>query len=83
METIDYLHSVAALTFFLAAIDKLRRTQQEHFYTRIIAAIWFTATVVYHDMPVLVVRVISNCVIIAIPMTELASPKFINWWRKK
>jgi hypothetical protein len=83
MELIDILHSIAAIVFFLAALDKLKHTKQEHFYTRIIAAAWFLFTVIYHDMPVLLVRVVSNCVIIAIPMTEIASPKFTKYWRRK
>ena len=83
MQLIDFLHGIAAVAFFFAALDKLRHTKQEHFYTRIIAAAWFTLTVFYHDMPILLVRVISNCVIIAIPMTEIVSPKFANWWRNK
>ena len=80
---IDVLHGIAAVVFFFAALDKLRHTKQEHFYTRIIAAAWFTLTVVDPDMNILLVRVISNCVIIAIPMTEIASPKFTKYWRRK
>ena len=83
MQLIDVLHSIAAIVFFLAALDKLKHTKQEHFYTRIIAAAWFLFTVIYHDMPVLLVRVVSNCVIIAIPMTELVSPILANYWRRK
>ena len=83
MQLIDILHGIAAVVFFFAALDKLRHTKQEHFYTRIIAAAWFTLTVVDPDMNILLVRVISNCVIIAIPMTEIASPKFTKYWRRK
>ena len=83
MQLIDVLHGIAAAVFFFAALDKLRHTKQEHFYTRIIAAAWFTTTVFYHDMPVELVRVISNCVIIAIPMTEIASPILTNYWKGK
>ena len=83
MQLIDILHGIAAVVFFFAALDKLRHTKQEHFYTRIIAAAWFTLTVVDPDMNILLVRVISNCVIIAIPMTEVASPILANYWRRK
>jgi len=83
MQLIDILHGIAAVVFFFAALDKLRHTKQEHFYTRIIAAAWFTLTVVDSDMNILLVRVISNCVIIAIPMTELVSPILTNYWRRK
>ena len=83
MQLIDILHGIAAVAFFFAALDKLRHTKQEHFYTRIIAAAWFTLTVVDPDMNILLVRVISNCVIIAIPMTELVSPILANYWRRK
>ena len=83
MQLIDFLHGIAAVVFFFAALDKLRHTKQEHFYTRIIAAAWFTLTVIDPDMNILLVRVISNCVIIAIPMTELVSPILANYWRRK
>jgi len=83
MELIDILHGISAAAFFISALHKLKHTQQEHFYTRIIAAAWFTLTVVWHDMPVLLVRVISNCVIISIPMTEIASPILTKYWRRK
>ena len=83
MQLIDVLHGIAAVVFFFAALDKLRHTKQEHFYTRIRAAAWFTLTVVDSDMNILLVRVISNCVIIAIPMTELVSPILANYWRRK
>ena len=83
MQLIDFLHGIAAVVFFFAALDKLRHTKQEHFYTRIIAAAWFTLTVIDPDMNILLVRVISNCVIIAIPMTELVSQILANYWRRK
>jgi len=83
MQLIDVLHGIAAITFLISALHKLAGTQQEHFYTRIIAAAWFTTTVFYHDMPVELVRIISNCVIIAIPMTEIASPILTNYWKGK
>ncbi len=83
MELIDVLHGISAAAFFISAIHKLKHTQQEHFYTRIIAAAWFTITVFLHEMPVELVRIISNCVIIAIPMTEIASPILTKYWQRK
>jgi hypothetical protein len=83
MELIDYLHIIAAVAFLIAAHDKLQGTQQEHFYTRILASAWFASTVLFQDMPVLLVRVISNCIVIALPMTEIVSPRLFKMWRNK
>ena len=83
MQTIDYLHAIAAVAFTIAAFYKLRGSQQEHFYTRLIAAAWFGLTVIDRDIDVMIVRIISNCVIIAIPTTEILAPLFMSFWRNK
>lgn len=83
MQFIDILHGISAVAFLISALHKLAGTQQEHFYTRVIAAAWFAFTVFEPEMNILLVRVISNCVIIAIPMTEIASPILTKYWRRK
>ena len=83
MQTIDYLHIITTVTFAIAAFYKLRGSQQEHFYTRLIAAAWFGLTVLDRDIPVVIVRIINNCVIIAIPTTEILAPAFMRFWKNK
>jgi hypothetical protein len=83
VQTIDYLHIISATAFFLSAVHKLRGHQQEHFFTRFVAGAWFALTVMDRDIDIDMVRIISNCVIIAIPVTEMLSPQFTKYWRNK
>ena len=72
------------MLFFFAALDKLRAKQAEHFYTRIVAAVWFMMTYIFHeDLPVQWVRELSNYVLMTIPIIEIVSPRFLRYWKNK
>jgi hypothetical protein len=83
MTTIDYLHIAATILFFFAALYKLKTRQSEHFFTRIMVALWFGLTVANRDMPVIFVREMSNYVVMLVPLIELIYPRFQEHFRGK
>ncbi len=82
MSHIDWLHLAQAVFFGAAALHKLSKHQAEHFFTRLLCALWFVLTVLNPDMDVHFVRDVSNYVIILIPTIELTSPLFLRYWRR-
>jgi hypothetical protein len=83
MELIDYIHIATCTLFSLAAFYKLYRRQSEHFFTRSLVALWFLLTILNRDMPVDFVRLMSNYVIMLIPMVELIQPGLQKYYRGK
>ena len=84
MEILDYLHLLSAILFAWAGINKLHSHQAEHFYSRIIASLWFMMTVVFREyLPVQWVRDLSNYVVMTIPIVEILSQKFMQYWKSK
>lgn len=76
MQLIDVIHLVMAILFTTSALIKLKHHQPEHFFTRIMNAAWFFATVIDRDMPVLFVRTFSTSFIVILLMAEVLSPLF-------
>jgi hypothetical protein len=83
MVLIDYIHIITATLFALSAFYKLHRRQSEHFFTRSLVALWFALTVLNREMPVDFVRLMSNYVIMLIPMVELIQPGLQKYYRGK
>lgn len=84
MSTLDLLHIISSILFGLAAFDKLKTGQAEHFYTRMVVSIWLMMTFIFHEtMPVQWVRELSNYVLMTIPIIEVVSPRFIKYWKNK
>ena len=83
MDTIDWLHLVSSFLFSVSAIHKIYKRQAEHFFTRFLVSAWFALTVWDRDLPVDFVRVMSNYVIMLIPLIEIVSPVSRKYWRGK
>jgi hypothetical protein len=74
MSAIDINHAIMAILFYTTAYIKLRGNQMEHFWIRLVAALWYTLTLLVRDMPVEFVRVISTNIIIIVLSIEILSP---------
>lgn len=83
MVTIDYLHIIMALVFFIAAYRKYELGEFAHFFVRLINALWFTLTVINHHMPVEFVRHLSSTLIILYVGVEIIYPNLQRYWRKQ
>ena len=83
MELIDWLHLTSCFLFLVAALHKIYKRQAEHFFTRFLIAAWFGLTVWGRDLPVEFVRVMSNYVLMLLPVIEITSPMFRKYWRHK
>ena len=83
MALIDWLHLVSCFLFLVASLHKIYKRQAEHFFTRFLIAAWFGLTVWDRDLPVEFVRVMSNYVLMLLPIIEITSPVFRKYWRRK
>lgn len=83
MGLIDWLHLISCFLFLVAALHKIYKRQAEHFFTRFLIAAWFGLTVWDRDLPVDFVRVMSNYVLMILPLIEIVSPAFRKYWRGK
>lgn len=83
MDLLDWLHLVSGFLFLVASLHKIYKRQAEHFFTRFLIAAWFGLTVWDRDMPVDFVRVMSNYVLMLMPLIEIISPAFRKYWRGK
>lgn len=83
MELLDWLHCATSFLFLVSAVHKIYKRQAEHFFTRFLVSAWFALTVWDRDLSVEFVRVLSNYVIMLVPLIEIISPAFRKYWRGK